>query len=119
MPIGVGTRRLSILKASNVSWSRGVATVPHRKYGSILARAAGRPNRLPRGGPSIDPLQRSSHEHRLVILRQPIRDPESLDPFPVGEERHGARPVRSPYAAIEAIGIDDARDRVPDVPIGE
>ncbi len=82
-----------------------------------MCRSSGGRQRARR--PSVDPLQRPAHERGLLAVGEPLGHAERIDPLPVGQQRDGARPVRAPHAAIEAVGVEDAGERVPDVRVGE
>ena len=59
-----------------------------------------------------------THERGPVAVRQAVGDAKSLDAFLVGQQLDGSRPVSSPHTAIEAKGVEDAEQRIPDVLVG-
>src|SRR5262249_23298624 len=66
-------------------------------------------------GPLVHALQRASHQRALVAVRQAIAVAESVDALLVRQQFHRAGPVGAPHAAIDAEGVEDARERIPDV----
>src|SRR5882762_6715676 len=65
--------------------------------------------------PLVDALERAAHERALVALRQPIGVAEGIDALLVRQESDRAGPVGAPQAAVDAEGVEDAGERVPDV----
>src|SRR5687768_12986740 len=56
-----------------------------------------------------------AHQHGPFALAQAIGPEERFDRLLVVHYREGARPVRAPEAALEAPGIEQALERIPDV----
>ena len=69
--------------------------------------------------PLINPLERPAHQHRPVTVGQPIGDAEGVDPLRIRQQTHRPCPVRPPQAALEPVGIENARERVPDILVRE
>src|SRR5262245_31234595 len=86
------------------------ATLPARRF-----ICSSPPGRLP----LVDSLQRSSHERRLVALRQASGIAERRDALLVGQHADGPGPVGAPHAAIQPERIDDPQHRLPDIVVGE
>src|SRR5262245_36675293 len=57
----------------------------------------------------------AAHQHRPLTGAQAVGLEEGLDALLVVDDCERARPVRTPQAAIETPGIEDARERVPDI----
>src|SRR5215469_12451644 len=81
--------------------------------------------RLWRGGigagalPLVDFLQRSSHEHCLVVLGQAFGVAERRHTLLIGQHADRPRPVGAPHATIQPKRVDDPQDRLPDIVVGE
>src|SRR5712671_1969985 len=82
--------------------------------------------RTPKWGPSglrwrpvINPLESITHKQGAVAVGQPVGDAKRLDPLLVGQQPDRSGPVSAPHAAIEAKGVEDAKERVPDVVVRE
>ena len=56
-----------------------------------------------------------AHQRGPIAVGEPIGDAEGIDPLLVGQQCDSAGPIGAPHAAIEAEGIEDARQRIPDV----
>src|SRR5689334_19381854 len=65
--------------------------------------------------PLIHPLQGLAHQYGAVARGQPVGDEERVDALFVGQEPGRAGPVGAPQAAVEPEGVEDARERIPDV----
>ena len=69
--------------------------------------------------PVVNPRQAVAHQLGAIAVRQPVGDAERLDPLLVGQQRDRAGPVGAPHAAVEAKGVEDAAERIPDVLVWE
>src|SRR5262245_651705 len=68
--------------------------------------------------PLVDALQRSAHQRGLLARRQTIGVAERVDPLPVRQQPDCTGPVGTPQAALEAEGVEDPPQRIPDVLVG-
>jgi hypothetical protein len=82
------------------------------------AYAAANPSRW-RWSPFVDACQCLTHEHGLVAVGETIRDPKRLDPVPIRHHFDGAGPVGAPQTALQAEGVEDTRQRIPQVGKGK
>src|SRR3954452_2911465 len=74
--------------------------------------------RLPLRLPPIRLGARAAHQHGALRIREPLRLQKRLHALLVIHDRSRARPVRAPETALETPGIEDARQRIPDVVVG-
>src|SRR5262249_7007285 len=59
----------------------------------------------------------AAHQHRPLAVAQALGLDEGPDGVLVVDHGERTRPVRTPQAALETPGIEDARQRIPDVRI--
>src|ERR1051326_62050 len=69
--------------------------------------------------PLVDFLQRSSHEHCLVVLGQAFGVAERRDALLISQHADRPRPVGAPHATIQPERIDDPQYRLPNIVIWE
>jgi hypothetical protein len=86
-----------------------------RASSSDVAYSAG----LRRGRPVVDPRERVAHQAGAVAVRETVANPERLDALLIGQQRDGPGPICAPEAAIQPERVEDAPERIPDVPIRE
>ena len=67
----------------------------------------------------VHPRQRSPHQRRAVGVGEAVGYAEGLYALLVGQQADGPRPVGAPEAAVEAVGVEDAAQGLPDVGVGE
>src|SRR5688572_5460258 len=63
--------------------------------------------------------QAAAHQLCLVTVRQTIGHAERIDGWLVVDDGLRARPVGAPHAAVEAEGVEHARQRIPDILVRE
>ena len=97
---------------TRLSISSGALSREQRRPGELDEAAA---HSAWRGRPAIDPLQRPTHQHRPVVVGQTVGDAERLDPLLVGQQPDRSGPVGAPQTAIEAKGVENTAERVPEV----
>src|SRR5205823_12333962 len=68
--------------------------------------------------PVVDAACRAAHQRGAIAVGQ-FRQAECVDPLCVGEQFDRTGPVGAPQAAVEAKGVEDAAERIPNVPIRE
>src|SRR5262245_45014209 len=65
--------------------------------------------------PAIGLDARTAHQHRSFAVAQAVRLNEGLHRLLIVDDCERASPIRAPQAAVEAPGVEDAGERVPDV----
>src|SRR5215469_1469618 len=68
------------------------------------------------GRPAIGLGAGAAHQHCALTVAQAASINEGLYGLLVVDDRECPCPIRSPQAAVETPGIEDASERVPDVP---
>src|SRR5205823_7855174 len=94
---------LTCARAGEKEDSRKLRAVIARSTSSSLRRP---PIRLGAG---------AAHQHRPFSVSQAVGLAEGLDGLLVVDDRESAGPVGAPQAALEAPGVEQTRERIPDV----
>src|SRR5258705_13060504 len=68
---------------------------------------------------SIDLLESAAHQRGSLALGHAVGDAECLHALFVGQNADRPRPVGAPHAAIETKGVKDAKERIPNIIVGD